>query len=120
MPITSEVAAIWIEGSEHQGQFQNSVVLQGKDRSTHGNRSYHGRYDPLSDPLFFPRGELGWHNMIPKVGVNMDEVNAARAIRKAHAEGNNDDDLGNFFFLISIVSILGCDIDVTNIKFWDM
>jgi hypothetical protein len=58
--------------------------------------------------------------MIPKVGVNMDEVNAARAIRKARAEGNNDDDLGKLFFLISIVSILGCDIIVTNIKFWYM
>jgi hypothetical protein len=58
--------------------------------------------------------------MIPKVGVNMDEVNAARAIRKARAEGNNDDDLGKLFFLISIVSILGCDINITNIKFWYM
>lgn len=37
--------------------------------------------------------------MIPKVGVSMDEVNVARAIRKARAEGNNDDDLGNSFFL---------------------
>jgi hypothetical protein len=94
--ITSEVAAVWVEGSERRGQFQNSVVLQGKDRSIHGIRSYHGCYDPLAYPLFFPRGELGWHNMIPKVGVSMSEVNAARAIRKARIEGNNDENLGIF------------------------
>ncbi|RCV30729.1 hypothetical protein SETIT_6G118500v2, partial [Setaria italica] len=39
-----------------------------KDRSIHGIRSYHGCYDALSYPLFFPRGELEWHNCIPKVG----------------------------------------------------
>ena len=27
VPITSEVAAVWIEGSEHHGQFEHSVVL---------------------------------------------------------------------------------------------
>jgi hypothetical protein len=30
-PLTSEVAAVWVEGSEHRGQFENSVVLHGKD-----------------------------------------------------------------------------------------
>jgi len=59
VPSTSEVAAVWIEGSELLGQFQNSVVLHGKDRSRHGIRSYHGCYDALSYPLFFPKGELG-------------------------------------------------------------
>ena len=42
VPMASEVAAVWIEGSELLGQFQNSVVLHGKDRSRHGIRSYHG------------------------------------------------------------------------------
>ncbi|RCV32727.1 hypothetical protein SETIT_7G026600v2 [Setaria italica] len=82
VPLTSEVAAVWIEGSERRGQFDNSVVLQGKDRSIHGIWSYHGCYDALSYPLFFPRGELGWHNCIPKVGVTMAEVDKARAIHK--------------------------------------
>jgi hypothetical protein len=86
-PLTSEVAAVWIEGSEHRGQFDNSVVLHGKDRSWKGIWSYHGCYDPLSYPLFFPRGEFGWHNCIPKVGVNEEQVNRARAIRKARAQG---------------------------------
>jgi hypothetical protein len=91
---TSEVAVVWIEGSEQRGQFQHSVVLQGKDRSVHGIRSYHGCYDALSYPLFFPRGELGWHNCIPKVGVTMAEVDAARAIRKARVESDGGNDLG--------------------------
>ncbi|AQK86929.1 hypothetical protein ZEAMMB73_Zm00001d038566 [Zea mays] len=77
-PITSEVAVIWIEGSECRGQFSNSVMLHGKDRSSHGIRSYHGCYDALSYPLFFPKGELGWHANIPKSNVSMDEVDAYR------------------------------------------
>ncbi|PWZ10632.1 ATP-dependent DNA helicase PIF1 [Zea mays] len=89
-PLTSEVAAIWIEGSERRGQFSKSVMLHGKDRSSHGIRSYHGCYDALSYPLFFPKGELGWHANIPKVGVSMDEVDAYRATHRAN--NSNDED----------------------------
>ncbi|PWZ58852.1 ATP-dependent DNA helicase PIF4 [Zea mays] len=89
-PLTSEVAAVWIEGSERRGQFSKSVMLHGKDRSSHGIRSYHGCYDALSYPLFFPRGELGWHANIPKVGVSMDEVDAYRATHRA-SNGNDED-----------------------------
>ncbi|XP_062198863.1 uncharacterized protein LOC133901533 [Phragmites australis] len=76
-----------VEGSERQRQFENSVILQGKNREVYGIRSYHGCYDALSYLLFFPRGELGWHTDIPKVGVSIDEVNVARKAR-----GNNDED----------------------------
>ncbi|PWZ58794.1 ATP-dependent DNA helicase PIF1 [Zea mays] len=89
-PLTSEVAAVWIEGSERRGQFSKSVMLHGKDRSSHGIRSYHGCYDALSYPLFFPRGELGWHANIPKVGVSMGEVDAYRATHRA--SNANDED----------------------------
>ncbi|PWZ26234.1 ATP-dependent DNA helicase PIF1 [Zea mays] len=89
-PITLEVAAVWIEGSERRGQFSKSVMLHGKDRSSHGIRSYHGCYDALSYPLFFPRGELGWHANIPKVGVSMGEVDAYRATHRA--SNANDED----------------------------
>ncbi|AQK39329.1 hypothetical protein ZEAMMB73_Zm00001d023448 [Zea mays] len=89
-PLTSEVAAVWIEGSERRGQFSKSVMLHGKDRSNHGIHSYHGCYDALSYPLFFPKGELGWHANIPKVGVSMDEVDAYRAIHRA--SNANDED----------------------------
>ncbi|PWZ41852.1 ATP-dependent DNA helicase PIF4 [Zea mays] len=90
VPLTSEVAAVWIEGSERRGQFSKSVMLHGKDRSNHGIRSYHGCYDALSYPLFFPKGELGWHANIPKVGVSMDKVDAYRAIHRA--SNANDED----------------------------
>ncbi|ONM33246.1 hypothetical protein ZEAMMB73_Zm00001d041563 [Zea mays] len=93
-PLTSEVAAVWIEGSERRGQFSKSVMLHGKDRSNHGICSYHGCYDALSYPLFFPKGELGWHANIPKVGVSMDEVDAYRAIHRA--SNANDEDAGLF------------------------
>jgi hypothetical protein len=86
------VAAVWIEGSERQCQFSKSVMLHGKDRSSHIIRSYHGCYDALSYPLFFPRGELGWHANIPKVGVSMDEVDAYRATYRA--SNANDEDAG--------------------------
>ncbi|AQL05669.1 hypothetical protein ZEAMMB73_Zm00001d047132 [Zea mays] len=89
-PITSEVAAIWIEGSERQGQFSNSVMLHGKDRSSHGIRSYHGCYDALSYPLFFPKGELGWHANIPKSNVSMDEVDSY-CDQHRRSDANNDD-----------------------------
>ncbi|XP_062232985.1 uncharacterized protein LOC133930365 [Phragmites australis] len=90
VPATSEVAAVWVEESDRRRQFENSIILQGKNREVYGIRSYHGCYDALSYPLFFPRGELGWHTDIPKVGVSIDQVNAARAARKAR--GNNDED----------------------------
>ncbi|ONM24733.1 hypothetical protein ZEAMMB73_Zm00001d006695 [Zea mays] len=89
-PITSEVAAVWIEGSERRGQFNNSVMLHGKDRSSHGIRSYHGCYDALSYPLFFPKGELGWHANIPKSNVSMDEVEAYRDQHRTR-DANDDD-----------------------------
>jgi hypothetical protein len=91
-PLTSEVAAVWIEGSEGRGQFSKSVMLHGKDSSSHCIRSYHGCYDALSYPLFFPRGELGWHANIPKVGVSMDEVDAYRSTHRA--SNANDEDAG--------------------------
>ncbi|AQK40167.1 hypothetical protein ZEAMMB73_Zm00001d023823, partial [Zea mays] len=93
-PITSEVAVVWIERSKRRGQFSKSVMLHGKDRSSHGIRSYHGCYDALSYPLFFPRGELGWHANIPKVGVSMGEVDAYRETHRA--SNANDEDAGVF------------------------
>jgi hypothetical protein len=94
--LTSEVAAVWVEGSECHDQFEHSVLLQGKDRSIHDIRSYNACYNSLSYPLFFPKGELGWHNCIPKVGVTMAQVERAREIRKRRAKNaaNGDDDDG--------------------------
>jgi len=106
VPLASEVAAIWIEGSELLGQFQNSVVLHGKDRSINGIRSYHGCYDALSYPLFFPRGELGWHMDIPKKGVSMDEVITYCALLKAHS--GSEEETGLLVFLFNTLNIAQC------------
>uniref|UniRef100_A0A453CJP8 Helitron helicase-like domain-containing protein n=1 Tax=Aegilops tauschii subsp. strangulata TaxID=200361 RepID=A0A453CJP8_AEGTS len=61
VPISSEVAAIWVEDSELCKYFERS-----------------GCYDPLSYPLFFPRGEIGWHPEIPKKGVSLNEMLQSR------------------------------------------
>jgi hypothetical protein len=88
-PITSEVAAVWVEGNERRNTFDRNVILHGKNKEIQGIRSYTGCYDPLSYPLFFPRGELGWHADIPKVGITKEEIMKARA-----NQNNNNNDPG--------------------------
>uniref|UniRef100_K3YL66 ATP-dependent DNA helicase n=3 Tax=Setaria italica TaxID=4555 RepID=K3YL66_SETIT len=88
-PITSEVAAIWVEGNERRNTFDRNVILHGNNNEIQGIRSYAGCYDPLSYPLFFPRGELGWHADIPKVGITTEDVKKARANQN---NKNNDPD----------------------------
>ncbi|RCV21458.1 hypothetical protein SETIT_4G140900v2, partial [Setaria italica] len=88
-PITSEVAAVWVEGNERRNTFDRNVILHGNNNEIQGIRSYAGCYDPLSYPLFFPRGELGWHADIPKVGITTEDVMKARANQN---NKNNDPD----------------------------
>jgi hypothetical protein len=66
LPVSSEVAAIWVEGSDLANRFKRSITLYGNNNERHSIFSRQGCYDPLSYPLFFPRGELGWHTNIPK------------------------------------------------------
>jgi hypothetical protein len=82
LPISSEVAVVWVETNDLRKNFERSVILFGKDNTRYRIYPYYGYYDPLSYPLFFPRGEIGWHPEIPKVGVSMDEVLRSRAIRR--------------------------------------
>ncbi|RCV16194.1 hypothetical protein SETIT_3G118400v2, partial [Setaria italica] len=88
-PITSEVAAVWVEGNERRNTFDRNVILHGNNNEIQGIQSYAGCYDPLSYPLFFPRGELGWHADIPKVGITAEDVMKARANQN---NKNNDPD----------------------------
>jgi hypothetical protein len=74
VPLSSEVAAVWVEGNALIKKFDSSIVLYGNNNEKYGIKQYYGCYDPLSYPLFFPRGELGWHAQIPKEGVSLDEV----------------------------------------------
>ena len=93
-PTTSEVAAVWVEGRDRRKQFDHSVILHGNNREYYGIRSYHGCYDALSYPLFFPKGELGWHTDIPKEGIPLEVVMAARAKRLSRARNDDGDDPG--------------------------
>jgi hypothetical protein len=88
-PITSEVAAVWIEGNERRNTFDKNIILHGKNIEIHGIRSYQGCYDTLSYHILFPRVELGWHPDIPKVGIRIEDVVKARAKKK-----DNGDDPG--------------------------
>ena len=65
-PVSSEVAAIWVEGSDLANRFKRSITLYGNNNERHSIHATQGCYDPLSYPLFFPKGELGWHPNIPK------------------------------------------------------
>jgi hypothetical protein len=100
-PITSEVAAVWVEGNERIIFFDKNVVLHGNNNEIQRIKSYYGCYDPLSYPLFFPRGELGWHSKIPKENIKNADV------RRGHEEDNNDDDdpgkLFNIFLYLKLI-----------------
>lgn len=78
-PTSSEVAAVWVEGTELHRQFERGVTLYGNDNAFYSIKPHHGCYDPLAYPLFFPRGELGWHSGIPKVGVNTARIDGRQS-----------------------------------------
>lgn len=84
--VSSEVAAVWVEGNDLIRKFDRSIILYGNNNSKYAIQPYYGCYDPLSYPLFFPRGELGWHPKIPKVGVSLDAV--------LQSNENEDDESG--------------------------
>jgi hypothetical protein len=82
LPIASEVLAVWVEGQGLLKQFDRSVCLHGKDRQITRIQSYNASYDPLSYPLFFPRGEPGWHIDISKSKFKYEDVLAESTRRK--------------------------------------
>ncbi|KAL6873446.1 hypothetical protein ACP4OV_013528 [Aristida adscensionis] len=65
-PTASQVAAIWVEGNDPQSHFERGIMVYGKSGQRQYIKAYHGCYDPLSYPLFFPNGEIGWNLNIPK------------------------------------------------------
>jgi hypothetical protein len=68
-PTTSQVAAIWVEGNNPQSHFDRSIMVYGKSDKPQYIKAYHGCYDPLSYPLFFANGEVGWNLNLPKAGT---------------------------------------------------
>ncbi|KAI3515541.1 hypothetical protein L1887_14440 [Cichorium endivia] len=69
-----EVAAIWVEGNENITAYKRSVIVYGRSENAQPIQPHFGCYDPLAYPLFFPNGEHGWHDAIPRAGVSMDEI----------------------------------------------
>ena len=63
-PTVSQVAAIWEEGSDTEKRFERSIMVCGISGHPQYIKPYYGCYDPLSYPLFFPRGEAGWNGKI--------------------------------------------------------
>jgi hypothetical protein len=84
LPVSSEVAAIWVEGSDLTNRFKRSITLCGNNNERYSIQATHGCYDPLSYPLFFPKGELGWHPNLPKLDVPWHVAQLPR-------RGRNDD-----------------------------
>jgi hypothetical protein len=66
-PTVSQVAAVWVEGSDPRGHFDRSIMVYGISDHPQYIKAYHGCYDPLSYPLFFPNGEVGWNLDLPRV-----------------------------------------------------
>ena len=99
VPISSEVAAIWVEGSELCKYFERSIVLFGNDNKRYSIQPYYGCYDPLSYPLFFPRGEIGWHPEIPKNGVSLNEILQSRRSGRKKPGTYNEISIYSFLLL---------------------
>ncbi|XP_062179629.1 uncharacterized protein LOC133884291 [Phragmites australis] len=96
-PTASQVAAIWMEGNDPQKCFDRSVIVYGKADKPRYIRAYHGCYDPLSYPLFYPGGETGWQrNMqyegpdIVVVTSNRDDQNVDNNDENNCEEGGDD------------------------------
>ncbi|XP_073359742.1 uncharacterized protein [Aegilops tauschii subsp. strangulata] len=89
-PLSTEVAAIWVEGSDLAKRLDRRITLCGNNNERHSIRVTSGAYDPLSYPLFYPRGELGWHPKLPKRNVPWEVVQHPQLGHddKEDAEGN--------------------------------
>jgi hypothetical protein len=74
MPLTSEVAAVWVEGNELHKQIDCSITFFANNDTYYSIRPHHGCYDPLSYPLLFPSGELGWHPGIPNQVIDIRQI----------------------------------------------
>lgn len=48
--------------------------MHGRSEHSQNIQSYFGCYDPLSYPLFYPNGESGWHDNIPRHGVLVNNI----------------------------------------------
>ncbi|XP_073302966.1 uncharacterized protein [Primulina huaijiensis] len=67
-----QVAAIWFEGNDSVNiPYDRDIVVHGNDGLMHQIMYYFRCYDPLQYPLFFPYGDSGWHQHIPKISNDL-------------------------------------------------
>ncbi|KAJ1684991.1 hypothetical protein LUZ63_016381 [Rhynchospora breviuscula] len=88
-PTASQVGAIWVEGNEENATYKRSIKIYDKNDSSIRIQCYWGIYDPLSYPLFFPNGEVGWHDKILRKNMTSAEDDA-HAEDDTHAEEGED------------------------------
>lgn len=82
-PTAGQVAAIWMDGTDPKHMFERSVMVCGVADKPVYIRAYHGCYDPLSYPLFFPGGEIGWNQNIKYA----KEIGKKKTKKKSIGEG---------------------------------
>lgn len=63
--------------------------MYGKSEYSQTIQPYDSCYDPLAYPLFFPNGESGWHDKIPRQGVLINELHNNNNIEE-EMEGTNN------------------------------
>jgi hypothetical protein len=61
-PAMDQVAAIWQDDSDEQRKFKRSIMIYANSGHATFIRDYHGCYDSLAYPLFYPGGETGWED----------------------------------------------------------
>ena len=66
LPISSEVAAIWIENNDLVLDPSAHIQVYSHSNISHRIKHYYGCYDPLQYPLLFPQDETGWHRGIKR------------------------------------------------------
>ena len=79
-----------VEGTDLAKRFDHRITLCGNDNQRHSIHVTAGSYDPLSYPLFYPRGELGGHLKLPTRDVPWPVVQQPRGRR----DDDDDDDAG--------------------------
>ncbi|XP_066381900.1 uncharacterized protein [Miscanthus floridulus] len=91
-----QVAAIWMDGNDPQHRFERSIIIYGHENHPHYIRAYHGCYDPLAYPLFYPNGETGWEDkMILYQDQPVSKPRRKYTKRKKQVDDDNDADDGN-------------------------
>jgi len=76
-PTASQVVAIWMEGNDPQRSFDRSVLVCARGDQPRYIKAYHGCYDPLSYPMYHPRGETGWNQLMPLLTLANDSFQAS-------------------------------------------